>query len=172
MSSIFGGSKSKQSSSSQSSSYNQAYPWLRDTYGGAAQTGLNGTNALSALLGLSGDPSKYQDAFNNYKDSTGYDFMFDEGQRAINGNAAAKGSLQSGATLKALNQYGTNIASTYYNNYLDRLLGLSDSGYKAGSLISGAGGTAQSTSQSKGTSSSKPGISSFLGQALSAIPMG
>jgi hypothetical protein len=174
-SSVFGGSgsKSKQQSTASSSSQNQAYPWLQETYSPQVQTGLDATGALKNLLGLSG-PAQFDDQFNDYKDSSGYNFMFDQGQKAITGNNAVKGLLNSGSTLKALNAFGTNTASTYFNQYLDRLLGLSKSGQEAGGLISGAGNTSQSQSQSTGKSSSyqKPGIASFLGSAISGLPMG
>jgi hypothetical protein len=171
MSAIFGGSKSKQQSTASSSSSNQAYPWLQQTYAPQAQTGLDATSALKNLLGLSG-PSQFDDQFNDYKDSSGYNFMFDQGSKAITGNNATKGLLNSGSTLKALNMFGQNTASTYFNQYLDRLLGLSGLGNQAGSLISGAGGVSNSQSQSTGTSKSKPGLGSLIGSALSALPMG
>jgi len=189
MSSIFGGSKSKQQSTSQQSSqsqstsnslsFNQAYPWAQQTYGGMAQNGANASNALTSLLGIGGNADAQKAAFDNYKNSAGYQFQLQQGMDAINGNAAAKGMLSSGATAKALAGYGQNLASTYYNNYLDRLLGVGNQGLQAGGLVTGAGNVSQSNSQSTssstgtsnstGTSKSKPGIGGFIGQVASGV---
>lgn len=160
---IFGGSKSKQQSTSES--YNQAYPYIKDTFGGIAQGSQKATSALESLLGLSGDPNAYRGAFDNYRKSAGYDFLMDEGTRAITGNAASRGLLQSGSTLKGLNKFGQGLASTFYNSYLDRLSGLTGQGLQAGALISGAGQRSQS--QSTGSSSNKPGLGGFIGGILS-----
>lgn len=179
MSSIFGGSKSKQdsqnTSTQQSSSSNQAYPFLQQQYGGQINQGLGASNFMAQLLGLpnSGDPSAANSAFDDYKNSTGYNFMMDSGRKAITGNAAANGLLDSGSTLKALNTYGQNTGSSFFNAYLDKLLGLSQQGLGAGGLISGAGQQSSSTGYSQGTSSgtssSSPGIGQFLGTIASAV---
>lgn len=155
MSAIFGGSKSKQSSSSS----NQAYPYLQQAYGGQVS---NGTTANNSLLSLLTGGAGSQDAFNNYKNSAGYRSTLDAGSHAITDNAASRGLLNSGATGKALTNYGQNLNQQYYNNYLNQLLGVSQQGLAAGGLIGGAG----STSSSTGSSSSKPGIGGFLGALL------
>lgn len=62
-----------------------------------------------------------QNAFNNYLNSTGYQFRFGQGMDAINSNAAARGMLNSGATLKGLQTFGQGIASQEYQNYLNQL---------------------------------------------------
>src|SRR5262245_17393683 len=61
---------------------------------------------------VEGDMSKF------YK-SPGYDFRMSEGTKAIDRSAAARGSLNSGATLKALDRYGQGVASDEYSNYLN-----------------------------------------------------
>lgn len=76
-------------------------------------------------------------AFQNYLNSTGYNFNLQQGENAITGNAAAKGVLNSGATAKALTSYGTNLANNYFNTYLGQLGGLASS---QGGLASAYGG--------------------------------
>jgi len=66
-----------------------------------------------------------------FTESPGYQFRVDEGQRALERSAAAKGSLQSGATLKALTKYGQGVAGQQYDQYLNRLQGLAQSGQNA-----------------------------------------
>lgn len=50
----------------------------------------------------------------------GYQFGMQQGQRAIQGTAAAKGGLYSGATLKALSRFGTDYATTKTNDVFNR----------------------------------------------------
>jgi hypothetical protein len=57
----------------------------------------------------------------NWKTSPGYDWRLNEGRRAIDTSAAARGSVFSGATLKALDRYGQGVASDEYGNVYNRL---------------------------------------------------
>jgi hypothetical protein len=56
----------------------------------------------------------------DFQKDPGYQFRMDEGLKAIDRSAAARGSLNSGATLKALTNYGQNLASSEYNNAYNR----------------------------------------------------
>lgn len=88
----------------------------------AALAGQSGTvDAMKQLL-LSGDQNN--PAFQNYLNSTGYNFQLDQGSHAITGNAASKGLLNSGSTGKALTTFGQNLASTTFGNYLNQVNGL------------------------------------------------
>lgn len=156
---IFGGSKSKQ----QSDSYNQAYPYIQQQYGGVANNGLDASNMVRNLLGL-GDSQAGTNAFNQYKNSAGYQAAEHAGTQAIDNSQAAKGLLGSGGTLKSISRFGTDLTNQYFNNYLDRLTGQSSQGLQAGALISGAG----QVSHGSGSSSEKPGMSKFIGSILAA----
>ncbi len=61
------------------------------------------------------------DNLNDYQNSPGYDFRFQQGQRALEASRAAGGNLNSGATGKALLEYGQGIGSAEYQNYLGNL---------------------------------------------------
>lgn len=204
MSSIFGGSKKKSSqqgsgysssqgssqsrSSSESLSHNLAYPYLKDAYSGQVSTGTGANAMLANLLGLGNDPAAAADAFQRYRNSAGFNSTLAAGSDAISGNAASRGLLSSGATLKRLAGYGQELNQQYYGNYLNQLLGLSNQGLQAGGLISGAGNESTSKSQSEASSQqssqsrnqysgsssgkSKPGLGGFVGSALSNIPLG
>jgi hypothetical protein len=81
--------------------------------------------------------SPYDAAFKNYLGSTGYQFQIDQGNKGINQGYAAKGALQSGAALKALQTYGQNTATGFFKDYLGLLsnqqaVGLSGAGAVAG----------------------------------------
>lgn len=178
MSAIFGGSKQKQQaqqtsssqSTSQSQSGNQAYPFLQQEYAPAVQAGNSATDFISQLLGLKGG-DEANNAFDKYRDSSGYNFVLDQGNQNIENSAAARGMLSSGATAKALQSFGQNTAAQYYGSYLDQLRQLAGQGTQAGNIIGGAGNyansssTSNSTSQgtSSGSSSSKPGMQGMIG---------
>lgn len=67
----------------------------------------------------------------------GYQFRFDEGQRALDRSAAARGMLMSGRQAKAQTQYGQQFASNEYNQALNRLAALAGTG-QTGAFESGA----------------------------------
>lgn len=156
---ITGGSRQK--STSQSS--NKAYDTMANTYGGQMNQGTQAGGMMSALLGVGGDKAASDEAFKNYNDSTGYKFMMDSGSEAITGNAAAKGLLNSGSTLKSLTSFGQNLGKTQFGSYLDRLMGVSENGMKGAGLMASTG----NISSSKSNGSSKPGIAKFLGAIMS-----
>ena len=154
MGGIFG-SKPKQKSTSS----NQAFGQIRDTFTPATAYTATGGNALQALLG--GDSS----GFDKFKQAIGFDAMAEEGSRGITGNAAARGLLRSGSTGKALQSYGQNLQNQFAGNYMDRLLGLSNLGLGAGGLIAGAG----NVSNSKGKGGGKSGLGNALGMGAGII---
>src|SRR3546814_12916804 len=73
-----GGSKSKQkstqSSQSTSNSYNQAYPFIQQQFGGMTNYANTGASALQALL--NGDTN----GLNTFLSTIGYDFERDRGE--------------------------------------------------------------------------------------------
>lgn len=79
-----------------------------------------------------------------------YDFLLNEGQRAIQRSAAARGSVLGGGTLKALLKYGQDYGSTKYGeaynrNALDKtrtynfLAGVSGSGQQEANTLANIG---------------------------------
>jgi hypothetical protein len=155
---IFGGSKTKSSSS------NQAFSYIKDTFSPVAGQTAGASNALAGLLGIGGDPAAAQQGFQNYLGSTGYQFQLGQGLQALTANNATKGLLNSGSALKGAEQYGQGLASNYFQQYLSQLGGLGNMGLQAGGLISGAG----ATSQSKGKESSG-GLGDLIGGGLGMV---
>ena len=145
-----------------------------------AQQTTQGSEAQ--LLGQAPITSDTQNGFNNYLNSTGYNFQLNQGQNAIGSNAAAKGLLQSGGTAKALTQYGQNLASTTFNNYLGQLGNLNNqqgatvtSGQNAlGQIASAgtaAGGAAANTMIAGGNAAAGGTVAAFngIGNALGSV---
>ena len=81
-----------------------------------------GTNALAGLTTFDRDNAMPEVAapfvFNN--DDPSYAFRFNEGRKALENQAAARGGLMSGNTGKALVNYGQQAASQEYGNAFNR----------------------------------------------------
>lgn len=78
-------------------------------------------------------------AFDQYRNSTGYQFRLREGMNALNSGYAGRGVLQSGAAIKGALDYGQNIASGEFGNYLNSLQTQQNVGAGAASAQAGVG---------------------------------
>jgi hypothetical protein len=76
-----------------------------------------GVNALNKLIPLS-DYTKF--GMEQYQADPGYGFRLSEGMKALDRTAAARGGLLSGATFKAAQRYGQDLASQEYQNAFNR----------------------------------------------------
>lgn len=103
------------------------------------QRGNEAATQLQALLNLSGDQQAARSAFDQFLGSTNYQFQFDQGQRAITGNRASAGLLDSGSTGKALVGYGQQMGRNALEGYLNRLFDISGQGSNAVSALAGVG---------------------------------
>lgn len=121
---------------------------------------------IGALLGLGGDTAAAEDAFSQYRDSTGYQFRMGQGISAIEQSAAARGLLSSGSTLKGLTEYGQGLASSEFQNYLQALSGAEGTGLSAAYNVASQGqaGGAQAAQYTRaGASDVTGGLGSVLG---------
>lgn len=115
-------------------------------------SGVGASNVLSGLLGLGhyeSDGQGYgglrldnsnwqgdqQNAFSKFQTSPDYNFRFDEGLKALDRSAASKGMLLSGSQTKAAQSFGGNLASGEYNNWYNKLAGMSGQGQSAAGTI-------------------------------------
>lgn len=69
--------------------------------------------------------------FQGFQASPGYQFALDQGNASINALAGARGGLNSGATLQALQENGIGMANQEYGNWWNRLSGIAGSGQNA-----------------------------------------
>lgn len=98
-------------------------------------TGASANGILADRLGVNGAASQ-RSALDNFVNSTGYEYNFAEGQRAINNNSALGGMLKSGANLKGLQEFGQNLYASDLNNQNSQLAGLNQLGFQgAGGLL-------------------------------------
>lgn len=93
------------------------------------QAGLSGQNRLLELLGLGGDAAAkgYGSAMQpfgmeQFQQDPGYAFRMSEGMKALERTTAARGGLVSGATMKAAQRYGQDMASQEWQNAFNRYL--------------------------------------------------
>lgn len=123
-------------------------------------------------FGTEAEAQAYADAnrvgareYEGFQKTPGYEFELSEGLGAVNALAGARGGLNSGRTMQALQERGQGIANQGYNNYLNRLTGMSDTGLSAASLNANAGQSAAS-----GVSNALSGIGNA--QSAGAIGVG
>jgi hypothetical protein len=158
--SIFGGNSNKYANKSidftkQIYDENKAMatPW---NTGGSADF-----NSYNAMLGGPGQ----DEAFQKWLGSSDFAFTTKAGNDAINSNMAAKGLLNSGATLKAITQFGQDNAQQYRNNYMNQLLGGAQLG--AGVLGNLMGANSQAAAQQAANYQNKAqGQASGVGNAM------
>lgn len=141
-SALIGSSASQSAADTQANAANQAaaiQKYMYDqTRGDLSPYNKQGTNALSTLAGLYGLPGgatgQTAQGLSDYiTNLPGYQFQQQQGEQGIQRNAAANGTLMSGGTLKALDQYNQGLAGTYYGNYINQLSQLAGLGESAAS---------------------------------------
>ncbi len=81
----------------------------------------------------------YNQAFENYQNSTGFRFRQDEGNNSLNTGFAARGALRSGAAQKDFARFNQNIASNEFGNYINQLTNQQNVGLGAASAQAGVG---------------------------------
>lgn len=81
-----------------------------------------GSNALKQLMGGMGPNGQFMQEYSGQDiyDDPSYQFRLQQGQDSIQSGAAAQGGLLSGATQKALLNYGQDAASQEYGNAYNR----------------------------------------------------
>jgi len=80
-----------------------------------------------------------QDAFDAFRNSTGFQFRRDEGLDAVNSAYAGIGGLQSGAAMRGIAEYGQNFASNEFGNYMNALSNQQAVGAGTASSLAGVG---------------------------------
>lgn len=189
--SLFGGSSTKSADNTASQQALTGFNYLNGNANnqavqaaGTAATGAGAAtqNQEADLLGLNGaaGSAAAQPGFNNYLNSTGYNFQKQQGDASLTGSAAARGLLGSGATGKALTSYGQNLASTTFNNYLGNLSGLNtqqqgtaNAGTTASGQVGAAGNTGggnASTATQAGAAANGNGIATGIGTIGAQAP--
>lgn len=93
----------------------------------------------------------------------GFQFRMQEGQKALERSAAARGGLNSGRMLKDLTRFSQGVASDEYGNRFNRLSTLAGFGQNAGQSLGGLG---------RGFADSMSGLYGAVGNAQAAGHIG
>jgi len=112
-----------------------------------------GSDALAQLMGGMGQDGRFMKTYSGqdiYYDPS-YQFRVNQGNNAIQGSAAAQGGLLSGATLKALQNYGQESASQEYQNAYNRFNADQTNQYNRLSNLVGIGQNAAAQTGNAGT---------------------
>lgn len=80
-----------------------------------------------------------ENAFDVFRNSTGYQFRLDEGQNALNAASGGSGVSRSGAAVKSLANYNQNMASNEFGNYMGYLSNQQGVGLSGASALAGVG---------------------------------
>lgn len=154
-------------------------------YGGVMGQGFNGYPGFQVNQPQAGgtvqtsappaDPqADYQNAFQNYQNSTGFQFRQEQGNNALNTGYAARGSLRSGAAMKDFARFNQNIGSQEFGNYLGQLGNQQNVGLAGASAIAGVSqnmaGAISANNDSAGTAAANAAL--LRGQANSNMAGG
>lgn len=121
------------------------------------------SETIQALLGLGGgDQQVANKAFQNFQDSSGYQYQLNQGLGAVNSNAYATGMGNSGATLKALQDRGNQLANMSITGYLGQLTGQQGVGQNAkGALTNMATNTVTNLTNANNSQAASTGNSAL-----------
>jgi hypothetical protein len=96
-------------------------------------------SGLNRKQWLAGGPPGGGGIGQGLENTPGYQFRLGEGLKALERSAASRGTLLTGGTLKGLQKYAQDVASTEYGNRVNQLTGLSNLGLGATGTAVGAG---------------------------------
>lgn len=129
--------------------------------------GVSSYNNMASLLGLNGTDAA-NTAMSTFKASPGYQYQVSEGLKAVDAGAASKGLLHSGATLKAEQTLGSNLADQDFSNYFSNLNTLSQTGLSALNNYENVA-TGQATNQENILTSAGKQDATIYGSAASGV---
>lgn len=142
--SIISGNKAanaaKDTSAAQIAESRRQYDQTRADYAPYRETGYSALSKLASMYGVGGAPATDMSA--EVMKTPGYGFRLEQGVKAAERSAAARGALGSGGTLKAIQRYGEGLASSEYENYANRLAALAGIGQSATGSTAAAGAAA------------------------------
>lgn len=119
------------------------------------EAGARGLASLEAML----EPG-YE-----HRASPGYAFRFNEGQRAVESGAAARGGLMSGKTLKDLARFGEGLAASDFETDWARKAGLAGIGERSTSSLAQLANASTGRRSDLTTGIGNARASGYVGQA-------
>lgn len=111
------------------------YDITRADYAPWRSAGVGALDMLSRAYGIGGQAPD----MTAFTASPGYEFRYNEGLRAIDRGAAARGLLHSGPAVKAEQRFGEGLASSEFGDWWNRLAGVAGVGQQATAAVTQAG---------------------------------
>lgn len=91
------------------------------------QGGQGANRLLRAALGIDG-PDAQREFYSNFQQDPGFQATLDAGLKGVQGSAAARGNLLSGAAMKGLYDFGQRAQQGAFSDRLNRLTGVGQTG--------------------------------------------
>ena len=110
--------------------YDDVYNQSRQDASGWLTTGQQANSRLQALM--NGD-------FSSFYNDPSYKFRQEQGMRALLEQASARGNLRGGRTDADILRFNQGLASQEYDNFYNRLMGLSNQGLGTAQYLGGLG---------------------------------
>jgi hypothetical protein len=107
-----------------------AYRAARKSFSPYVQTGQKAFGQYADATGVNGQEG-YDRSEGNFRASPGYEWQVDQATDAVARKASATGSLASGNTMTEIQDRASHLADQEWDDYLDRLEGVSQVGYDA-----------------------------------------
>lgn len=152
--SIIGANAASDAADKQTAAANHASDLQKEMYDQTRADQEPWRQAGGVALGQLSDPY-FQKTFNPTDMESvdpGYNFRLQEGQKALERSAAAKGGLQTGGTLKAISRYGQDYASNEYQNAYNRFTNDQTNRFNRTAAVAGVGQTANNSLATAGQS--------------------
>lgn len=140
-----------------------------------ASTGGSSLDSIAAMYGLpskanpAGGEAFSESSLEAFRNSPDYQVALKEGIRARDLSAASKGNLLSGGQEKRIAEYGSELASLKFSQYMDKLFKLSGMGQNAaagqGAAATNAGSSLSQLELAKGEAAASGAVGT--GNALS-----
>lgn len=140
------------------------------------KAGIGALNQLTA--GTAGPQAAYMKPFTmaDYTQDPGYQFRLNEGLKALDRSASARGGLLSGAALKGITRFGQDTASQEYQNAYQRYQDQQGQQFNRLAALSGVGQTAtgnvQQAGQQYASNVGNIGMTGAANQANAALAAG
>lgn len=116
--------------------FDQGRSQIQQGLGGFINQGQGAGGRQAALSGAMGQQAQQQ-AYSQFQDSPGQQFLRERGERALLRNSAALGGLGGGNVRKGLVEFGQGMAAQDFQNQFDRLGQVANRGSQAAQTASG-----------------------------------
>lgn len=134
---------SERSTQAQIEETRRQYDTTRADYAPYREVGYGALGKLAGLYGVGNDT--VGSSAGDFQTTPGYAFRRDEGIKALERSASARGMLATGGTAKSIMRYADGLASSEYDNYANRLAALAGVGQSATGSTAAAGQNASNS---------------------------